>query len=211
MDDMPEVFLLSLARDTNGINSDLIYDLADRCHLKGTKAGHAAIRQLENKPPKVIIATDEGLTQPEHRDVLEKVRQYVERGGILIFAIHFSSVTPEDVFNSFFEQTFGVPWRKGIYLRDAFPAAYRNIEAQHVINTQPHEIIMGPVPDEELSRSHPFQPAPEPVDKSQAAVVGTKVGDGYLAHIGYPNHENRATKVIMELCGLKKPIDPWYF
>ena len=141
---------------------------------------------MENNAPKAIIATDEGLTQPEHRDVLDKVRQYVERGGMLIFAIHFSSVTPDDVFNNFFEQSFGVPWRKGVYrsyknafksscvlpegaVRDAFPIAYRNIEAQHVINAQPHEIIMGPVPDDELSKSHPFQPAPELVDKSQAA------------------------------------------
>lgn len=82
--------------------------------------------------------------------------------------------------------------------KDAFPAPY-NMKALHISGARLHEVIMGPVPDA-ATQSHVF--APEGVDQAQGAVVGTKVGRGYLAYVGDVNTEEETAQVILALCGL---------
>lgn len=43
--------------------------------------------------------------------------------------------------------------------------------------------------------------SPERVDESQAAVVGTKMGDGFLAYCGDVNGEVESSRIILALCG----------
>jgi hypothetical protein len=69
----------------------------------------------------------------------------------------------------------------------------------HVKNARPEEKIFIPVP-EAMTQSHVFPPSY--VDQTQSAVVGAKVGDGYVAYIGDVNGDQGSNKVILSLCGL---------
>lgn len=61
------------------------------------------------------------------------------------------------------------------------------------------EKLFVPVP-ESTTQSMVFPPAY--VDQSQAAVVGAKIGDGYVFYDGNVNPEEGQIRVILALCGL---------
>ena len=69
----------------------------------------------------------------------------------------------------------------------------------HVKNARPHEKIFVPVADA-ITQSLVFPL--EYVDQAQAAVVGAKVGNGYLAYAGHVNSEEGSDNIILSLCGL---------
>lgn len=213
----PEILFLSLAFRSflDEIYSSLIDDLDRHAHLKRAKAAGGAIRYLEANNPKAILVTDEGLTKAKNRPVLDKVVSYLLNGGLVIIGLHFPSFTAMDVFDKFFGKAFGLPWVHGDYHRTDFqfnpsstlppnvasaslPAPF-SMKVLHVKNARPEEKIFIPVP-EAMTQSHVFPPSY--VDQTQAAVVGAKVRDGYMAYIGDVNGEQGSNKVILSLCGL---------
>jgi len=80
----------------------------------------------------------------------------------------------------------------------SMPLPY-SMKVLHVKNARPQEKIYIPVNDAK-TQSAVFPP--EYVDRSQAAVVGAKIGDGYLVYHGDVNNEEGSNKVIMILCGI---------
>ncbi|PQE31256.1 triacylglycerol lipase protein [Rutstroemia sp. NJR-2017a WRK4] len=196
----PEILLLSLVCQPwfDESYSALIDKLHESAKLKRVKAVDAAIRYLDGNNPAVVLVTDEGLTDPENKAVLEKL----------------VSFTTMDAFDDFFG-AFDLPWKRGDYHRtdfefhpscvlpagatpSSFPAPY-SMKVLHVRNAQPREKIFIPVPDAQ-SQSHVFAPAF--VDRTQAAVVGATLGNGYLAYIGDVNAEAESNRVLISLCGL---------
>lgn len=123
-----------------------------------------------------------------------------------------------DVFDNFFARC-GVPWKRGDYHRTdfglneaagrsvlpagagagsvAFPPSF-SIKALHVQGARAEEKLYVPVSEARM-QSAVF--SPERVDESQAAVVGTKMGDGFLAYCGDVNGEVESSRVILALCG----------
>jgi hypothetical protein len=83
-------------------------------------------------------------------------------------------------------------------VKDGFPSAY-SMKVLHVQNARQHEKIFVPVPGG-TTQSRVFPP--NHVDEAQAAVVGAKIGDGFLAYVGDVNGEEGSDKVILALCGL---------
>lgn len=165
--------------------------------------------------PKAILVTDEGLTKTKNRVVRERVVSYVRDGGLVIFGLHFSNSTRMDVFDTFFNETFDLPWQHGDYHRSEFqlnpscslpigvasnrlPESY-SMKVIHVKNARPEEKISVPVANA-ITQSNVFPP--EYVDQAQAAVVGSKVGNGYLVYVGDVNAEEGSDNIILSLCGL---------
>jgi hypothetical protein len=215
--DRPEILLLSLAFRSffDESNASLIDNLYKSARLKRAKTASGAIQYLEANNPSSILVIDEGLTMAENRAVLDKVVSYVRNGGLVIIGLHFPCFTNMITFDKFFNETFSLPWRHGDYHRTSFqlnpscslptgaasnslPAPY-SMKALHVKDAQPHEKIFVPVANA-TTQSHVFPP--EYVDQSQAAVVGAKVGNGYLAYIGDVNSEEGSDNIILSLCGL---------
>ena len=56
-----------------------------------------------------IIVTDQGLTQPANKAVIEKIINYVRGGGLAIIGLHFTRLTNGAAFKAFF-RNFGLPW-----------------------------------------------------------------------------------------------------
>ncbi|KAI9769772.1 MAG: hypothetical protein M1840_003766 [Geoglossum simile] len=212
----PEILLLSLAFRSffDEAHSSLIDSLYGSALVKRAKTASGAVKYFEANNPGCILVTDEGLTKTENRAVLDKVVAYVRNGGLVVVGLHFTNFTNMDAFDQFFE-TLGLPWRRGDYQRSDFrlnpscslptgvassslPAPY-SMKVLHIKNAQPHEKIFIPVADA-MSQSHVF--APEYVDQAQAAVVGARIGNGYLAYVGDVNSEKGSDNIILSLCGL---------
>ncbi|KAL3258438.1 hypothetical protein ABHI18_006058 [Aspergillus niger] len=70
------------------------------------------------------------------------------------------------------------------------------MEAILIKNARPKEKIYIPI-----KGAMTEWPRPEPVDQTQAAVVGAKVGDGYVAYCGDINPGEKLNQVILSLCG----------
>ena len=213
----PEIVLLSLAHQSffDEMYSSLIDTFHRSVDLKRAKTASGAIRYLATNRPKVIIITDEGLTKAKNSEVLDQVIAYLRNGGLVIVGFHFTCFTPMDVFDEFFSEGFGLPWKHGDYHRttfqfnslcslptdvasNSFPEPY-SMKVLHVKDAEPHEKIFVPTTNAR-TQSHVFPP--EYVDQTQAAVVGTRVGDGYMAYVGDVNGETGSDDVILRLCGL---------
>jgi len=123
--------------------------------------------------------------------------------------------TRMDVFDEFFTNAYGLPWKSGDYHRTTFqfnlscslpsgsspqsmPAPY-SMKVLHVKNARANEKIFIPV-DDAQTQSHVLPPTF--VDQAQAAVVGAKVGEGFVFYIGDVNGEKGSDKAILCMCGL---------
>ncbi|PYI04664.1 hypothetical protein BO78DRAFT_167109 [Aspergillus sclerotiicarbonarius CBS 121057] len=211
----PEILILCIAyKDFLDDNyAPLLNRLGESAHLKRAKTADAAIRCLERNPKAVIVA-DEGVTIPANRIVADKLESYIRQGGLAIFGLFFPGFTPMDRFNNLFRQRFGLPWVAGDYHRSrfefnskctlpagvvssSFPRPY-SMKVLHIKNARPNEKIFIPI---EGARTESFVFSAEPVDQTQAAVVGAQVGYGYVGYSGDVNQESESDQVILSLCG----------
>lgn len=212
----PEILLLSLSSQSffDESYSSLIDGLHNSAQLKRAKTASGAVRYLEANNPTRILVTDEGLTKAKNKAVLDLVVSYVRNGGLVIVGLNFPNYINMDAFDKFFNEAFSLPWKRGDYHRsefqlnpscslptgvasNSFPAPY-SMKALHVTSAQPHEKIFVPIANAVI-QSRVF--SPEPVSQEQAAVVGAKVGNGYLAYVGDVNGEKGSDRVILALCG----------
>ena len=212
-----EILLVSLANKTffDESYSLLLEKLCSSVHLKRAKTAKGLMQYLATNSPKVILVTDEGLTLAENSAVLDQVVSYVRNGGFVIVGLHFPNFAEFEYIDEFFNKGFGLPWKSGKYQRDtfqfnpscslptgvasnSFPRPY-SMKVLHVKNAEPHEKIIIPLPDDMIE---PVNFPPGYVDQTQAAVVGTRVGDGFLVYAGDVNPGEESFDVILRLCGL---------
>ena len=212
-----EILLLSLANVDffDESYSLLIERLRNSVHLKRAKTAKGFMQYLATNSPKVILVTDEGLTFAENSAVLDQVVSYVRNGGFVIVGLHFPNFAEFEYIDKFFNEGFGLPWKSGKYQSDtfqfnpscslptgvasnSFPAQYM-MKVLHVKNAEPHEKLFVPSPDVVIE-SVDFSPGY--LDQTQAAVVGTRVGDGYIVYAGDVNPGEESSDVILRLCGL---------
>lgn len=211
-----DILLLSLAMQPflDDSYSALINQISSKANIKRAKSASGALNFLSAQTPRAILATDEGLTKPSNGPVLEKVLSYVRNGGLLLIGLHFPNFTNMDVFDKFFGD-LGLPWKHGDYHRTTFqfnggctlpdgmsrmkfPGSY-SMKVLHVKGARAHEKIFVPVP-QATTQSMVFPP--EYVDQAQAAIVGAKIGEGYLVYDGNVNPEEGQNRVVLTLCGL---------
>ncbi|RAH54618.1 transcription factor Rba50 [Aspergillus piperis CBS 112811] len=209
----PEILLLCIApTDYLGDRVEpLLKRLRERANVKRATTIDEALRGMEANPKAVIVA-DEGVTIPVNRLVVEELEDYMRRGGLAIFGLCFPGFVTKDRFRSLFRVRIGLPWIIGDEERTrfefnpectlpagteaiSFPTLY-SMEAVFIKNARSKEKIYIPVKGAMTERTRP-----EPVDQTQAAVVGAKVGDGYVAYCGDTNPGKQLEQVILALCG----------
>lgn len=209
----PEILLLCITpTDYLGDRVEpLLKRLRECANVKHATTIDEALRGLEANP-KVVIVADEGVTIPVNRLVVEELEEYMRRGGLAIFGFCFPGFVTKDRFRGLFRVRIGLPWIIGNKERTRFefnpectlpagteaislPTLY-SMEAVFIKNARPKEKIYIPVKGAMTERT-----LPEPVDQTQAAVVGAKVGDGYVAYCGDTNPGKELEQVILALCG----------
>ncbi|KAJ5281037.1 hypothetical protein N7478_006409 [Penicillium angulare] len=212
--DKPRILLLSLSYEDyfEASYAQFLDRLSEVSDLSRAKTIDAAPRAISSVSFKAIIITDQGLTHPDptKKEVLPKVKRYIEEGGLAIIGLHFPSFTTPKIFESFF-YAFDLPWKSGAYHRTAFqfsPSTKLPPSAELAWLPEPYsmkalsmlyEKMFVPVPGA-LTESR--VDIPEPVDETQAAVLGAKIGLGHLVYCGDVNGERESFALIMALCGL---------
>ncbi|KAH8589357.1 hypothetical protein B0O99DRAFT_337419 [Bisporella sp. PMI_857] len=214
-----EFFLLSLCyKDfVDKTYSSLFQALSAAGHVTRAQTKSGALQYLNRRIPSAILATDEGLTLPENKPVLDKVIAYVKNGGLVILGLHLPNFATWKSIDKLFAD-FDIPWKTGDYASDTFelhkfcmlergmekkslPAEY-SMKAVHVRNARPSEKIYvrakPPDEDEDLLISLDMH-----VGYCQAAIVGTKVGSGFLVYHGDVNPGLEFDRVITALCGVE--------
>ncbi|KAA8641980.1 hypothetical protein EYZ11_004260 [Aspergillus tanneri] len=104
-------------------------------------------------------------------------------------------------FTKLFKKSFGLPWKNGGYHQTTFtfnPSPY-SMKVLHIKDSRPNEKFFVSVPKAKVA-SLVF--GPSSVDESQTAVVGAKIGSGFLVYVGDVNPEEGSNKVILTLYGL---------
>lgn len=142
------------------------------------------------------MVTDEGLSERKHPAVLEKVKAYIQQGGLVIIGLHMPNFIDMDAFDNLFQIGFGLTWERGDYHRTTFqfnpssnlpntisrgsvPGPY-SMKVLHVESALPHEKTFIPVPEAQ-TQSAVFPPSL--VDRAQAAITIAKIRVGHLIYI----------------------------
>ncbi|RAK98519.1 uncharacterized protein BO80DRAFT_466950 [Aspergillus ibericus CBS 121593] len=210
----PGILLLCLTHEDSlkDTYAPLLKRLDELAPLQRAKTVEEAIRWLEAKPMAVIV-TDGGVTLPANRPALEKLRSYVRGGGLAIFGLLFPSLTPLNRFNGFFRRNFNLPWESGdnnrcdfdyndmCYLptgtvSDSLPRSY-SMKALQIKDARSYEKIFISVRD---FVTDTLSSPGELIDRAQAAVVGGRMGHGYVVYLGDVNQEKESDEVILTLC-----------
>lgn len=215
----PVVLLMSLKKEEywDEMYSDLVDIISSKATIQRVVKSDAAIRYLTSNVPSSIIVTDAALTKTSDRSLnplRQKLVEYVQQGGTVVLATHFSTfVKPFDM-NRWFSSTWNLPWQSGDYHRTTVhlnpgcemlggsattvPASYSQ-KAVLLKNVDVNAKVYAPS-DHSRVESQVFRPTP--VDTEQAAVAMAKVGEGWLGYIGDVNNEAETHKVLLTMLGL---------
>ncbi|GKZ25193.1 hypothetical protein AbraIFM66951_001108 [Aspergillus brasiliensis] len=212
----PEILLLCLVDSAliEDLYGTLLERIEERAKLKCATTIEKAVRYLQQKPKAVIVA-DEGVTIPANRLVTEELEAYMRNGGLAIFGLCFPAFVDKNRFTNVFRARIGLPWVPGEVQQSTFkvnpectlpdgtvvtslPTPYK-MQALLIKNARPKEKIYVPV---ELAMTEsPVGSAPKLIDQTLAAVLGAKVGDGYLAYCGDIDPNENLNQLILSLCG----------
>ncbi|PVH74334.1 hypothetical protein DL98DRAFT_658815 [Cadophora sp. DSE1049] len=175
----PQIFLLCFSFQSflDQQYASLIDGISRSPQLKRAKSAAGAIRYLDSNTPKAIIS-------------------YLQNGGAVIFGLHFPNFVTH-TFESFFEESFGLTWKRGNYQRGIFQvntfytlprgvvasslASAYSMKGLHVRGTKSQEKLFVPIL---RGKTQSMVFAPADVSQSQAAFVGTRIGNGFLPYVG---------------------------
>jgi hypothetical protein len=146
-----------------------------------------------------IIITDQGLTQPANKAVIEKIIDYVRGGGLAIIGLHFTKVTNGTAFKAFF-RNFGLPWESA----DCCSREVRfNVGCELPTGATPLAVKPYTMKALLIKNALPREKIVVPVESSaEVAVAGAKVGEGFVIYAGDVEPGENSDTVILSLCGL---------
>ncbi|KAF2432768.1 hypothetical protein EJ08DRAFT_112926 [Tothia fuscella] len=214
----PAVFILDLEQPDlfTAIYSDFVDALASEYRIQRARKKGPAERYLTNTEnrPIAILAVDAGLVERKNASLLQQVRDYVHRGGTVIFMANFSGFITPPKMNKFWPETWGLDWQFGEYHRttvhlnhnmpwlstatNSLPQQYSQ-KAVNLAQVALSDVLYRPSSD---SRTQSAVLAESPVNQYQTPVAFTKIGRGFVGYIGDMNNETGSQNVVMEMCKL---------
>ena len=113
------VFILNLDKEQlfDDLYSDLIASLGAKYHIQRARSLSEAQRQLNEHQPIAILLPDPAVTLKQNSALLRQVKNYVQAGGVAIFACVFSSFITPPTMNKLWKTSWGLDWEKGNYHR----------------------------------------------------------------------------------------------
>ncbi|KAF9892330.1 hypothetical protein FE257_002107 [Aspergillus nanangensis] len=173
----------------DAIYPTLIKSLLEVAHITRAKSATAALRTIDETTFKAIIITDGGLAESnqETREVIAKIKSYIENGGLAIVGLHFAGSVDLGQFGDFW-RAFGLSWKRGSYHRSTFrlnpsgplpesiapsllPEPY-SMKVLHIKNAERHERLFVPTEDAVVQS---LVSSPTHVDQAQTAVAGARL------------------------------------
>jgi hypothetical protein len=97
--------------------SDLLSSILAKYRVQRARTDAAAQCYLDARRPVAILLPDPAITLKQSSALLKKVKNYVQAGGVAIFACNFSSfIRPLDM-NAFWKKAWELDWKSGNYTR----------------------------------------------------------------------------------------------
>lgn len=173
--------------------------------------------------PNAVLVSDAAITGRKYSSILNALIPYAMAGGRVVLGMMFSNHLPLGETAAAFFTKWGVPWLPGSYHRTNFalnPAGVpaplsadaffptMNIKTVHIAHAPLSTAVYLPAEGSRV-QSHVFAPTPITGARAQESpAVFAPVGKGYLGFVGDVNAEESATRIIIEMCGVKlKPGD----
>ncbi|KAI8966521.1 hypothetical protein F5Y11DRAFT_364184 [Daldinia sp. FL1419] len=168
----------------------------------------------EHPSARAIWIVDPDIVTPEHKNLSNKVVDYVRNGGTVILGGFFSmGVVPPD-FDKWMKDVWGLPWRFGQYVtttvvfqssavgprdfwRDELAAAYSQ-KGVFLKNVSPADSWYASPPGS-TSESRVFGPSPV---GAQTSIAFGRVGRGWLGWTGDIHNQEETAAAVRAMMGL---------
>lgn len=197
----------------NHVHQRLMAFLDSQAQVKTAWNAGQALEALNNDRPQAILIVDATLsiTDPTHgefvpaRDIiLDKLREYLNRGGTAIFCSSFTTANFDDM-TMFWHQQFNLPWAFCAYHREHVQlqaAANQNFPRNNYLKLRyNHKAVFL----RNVGRSMALY---KPSSTSElTSVAWADYGEGHIGFIGDVNHEEISDEVAFAMCGFSD-LDP---
>ncbi|KAF9460879.1 hypothetical protein BDZ94DRAFT_1197036 [Collybia nuda] len=155
-----------------------------------------------------ILVTDVAIANPENAYLLARLVEYTKAGGTVIVGGPFSGVLKLPDVATFFGDVWGLPWKAGDctrtditingkhdFVKDhpSLPTSF-TVKALHLSGITPSMAVYIA-----SKGSHNYEPLKK---VTQAPIVHTKVGEGYLGYLGDVGLGGSHTSVMLAMLGL---------
>ena len=212
----PFVLLLSLgyADMFNSIHGHFLTALRSRAKVGQADTKESALQNLARPDLIGVFVTDPAITDKKYANVLSRLVEYAKTGGTVVIGGTFSTFVRGADNDAFFKKAWGLNWKTGSYHRTTFSlnpsrperlsegpslASSYSMKTVHLKGISPETVVYGPTA---TSRTQSMVFAPSAVDLSEAPVVYSPMGQGFLGYIGDVNGEKDSTNVILSMLGL---------
>ncbi|KAK8172895.1 hypothetical protein BKA80DRAFT_307335 [Phyllosticta citrichinensis] len=105
-----------------------------------------------HRPDKILVVDPEVANKRKHPALLSKLKEYVSRGGTVIFCSIFSSFISPPELTAFFRTHFEIPWESGSYTDCPHQP---DCSSKRTLTSTPSDIVKskGTAPEERSARS----------------------------------------------------------
>ncbi|OCH91987.1 hypothetical protein OBBRIDRAFT_833801 [Obba rivulosa] len=185
------------------LNTYLYSALRKRAELTHLTSARAAIERLMRTPtPKAVIVTDAGVTEHEHRNVLERLVAYTKGGGIVVFACQFSSFVKFKDLSAMFKVMWKLPWTAGSYSATDFRPnrAAKGIDTTGFAPKFDAKALQLDGVAREDAIYHPSHIHSKAGDTMSTPAAYTTCGIGRVGFVGDVNSTEESISVILAMC-----------
>jgi hypothetical protein len=208
----PRPFIMVLSFTNVGfftqVQGDLMTRLQKKIEVLHGLSNERVIDLISSPDLSGILVTDTALVDNHNAYLLDKLVEYTKAGGTVVLGGTFGTDISPDELKKFFSDAWGMPWEMGNYTRTditingkhelakkttSLPSPLR-VKAVHLRGVTPAMALYV------ASRnSHIYAPLKK---ITQAPIVHTKVGQGYLGYLGDVGLEEGHTKIVLAMFGL---------
>ena len=190
------------------VYGDLLAKLQDKIEVLHGLSNERVVDLISSPDLSGIFVTDTAIVNHQNTYLLGKLVEYTKAGGTIVFGGTFSASITCDELKKFFSDSWSMPWEMGDYTR-----THIMINGKHELAKKSTSLpssfcvkavhLQGVTPAMALyvasKNSHIYTPLRK---VTQASMVHTKVGEGYLEYLGNVGAEEGHTKIVLAMFGL---------
>ncbi|KAG5721401.1 RNA polymerase II-associated protein 3 [Termitomyces sp. T112] len=203
----PFLMILSFGNEKffAGVQGDLLELLQSKLEVLHGLSHERVLELLSSQDLVGILITDAAIVDAENAYLLSRLVAFAKAGGIVVMGGSFSSHVKFNQLGTFFQDSWGVPWRSGDYT-----------SCEIAVNTE-HELAKSPVlPSAFMMKGlfvsgvtsqtalYVLAEGYATAKTSQAPVASAQVGKGRVGYIGDVGLQDEHSKIVLAMFGLSQ-------
>ena len=190
------------------VYGDLLAKLQNKIEVLHGLSNERVLDLISSPDLSGILVTDTAIVDRENAYLLDKLVEYTKAGGTVVLGGTFCAHITCDELKRFFSDAWDMPWEMGDYTSTditingkhelakktaSLPSSFRT-KAVHLRGVTPAMALYVA-----SKHSHIYAPLR---NITQASMVHTKVGKGYLGYLGDVGPHEDHTKIVLAMFGL---------